>query len=155
MIIIDYGEQHRLPLKLGITILHNILSKKSVLDPSSVVINFYSEGDIKVFHKLREAFPLTKFFLGNESTVLRDIDHMAAADILIGGPSSFTSLASALNKNGVHVVPRIKNPAEDKFLGIDNTVGYHKIASGDLSEFNTVVCNAKLYINNRQILKCD
>ncbi len=52
--------------------------------------------------------------------------------MLLGGPSSFTSLAAALNQFGVKVVPRFKDPAEDKFLGIDRTVGQDKILHGDM-----------------------
>ena len=53
-------------------------------------------------------------------------------DVLLGGPSSFTSLAAALNQFGVKVVPRSKDPSEDKFLGIDRTVGQGKILQGDM-----------------------
>lgn len=53
-------------------------------------------------------------------------------DVLLGGPSSFTSLAAALNRFGVKVVPRSKDPSEDKFLGIDRTVGQGKILQGDM-----------------------
>lgn len=52
--------------------------------------------------------------------------------MLLGGPSSFTSLAAALNQVGVKVVPRSQDPAEDKFLGIDRTVGQGKIMQGDM-----------------------
>ena len=59
-------------------------------------------------------------------------DGLACSDVLLGGPSSFTSLAAALNQFGVKVVPRFNNPAEDKFLGIDRTVGQGRILQGDM-----------------------
>mmetsp|Transcript_24780 Transcript_24780/g.34050 ORF Transcript_24780/g.34050 Transcript_24780/m.34050 type:complete len:394 (-) Transcript_24780:61-1242(-) len=154
---VDYSEQHRLPLKLGIALLQSILGSKSALNAAHSVIHFFSEGDLAMFKKFSVAFPDTVFHIGNESTVLNDLDHMAHADILLGGPSSFTSLAAALNRWGVNVMPAVRNPAEDKFAGMGGVVRQHRIVSGDLSEFNAQLCAARLYVTQTarsQALRC-
>ena len=77
----DYSEQHRLPLKTGIALLQMLLGEKSALVREQTAIHFFSEGDPKLFHKFKVAFPSTVFHLGNQSTTLLDLDHMAAAGL--------------------------------------------------------------------------
>lgn len=144
---VNFPEQRRIPLTQGIQVLKAILGPDSVLDASSCTINFFSEGDKSVFKQLEDEFPKTRFFLGDESTVVSDLDHLASADILIGGPSSFTSLVAALNMNGVSIVPQA-GEGSSKFVGINNTVSIQSILNGDLTSFNQMVCTSTLYVNS-------
>ena len=75
----DYSEQHRLPLKDGIKLLQVLLGDKSALRSDKTRIHFFSEGEATLFHKFRTAFPHAVFHLGNQSTMLQDLDHLAAA----------------------------------------------------------------------------
>jgi hypothetical protein len=77
--VADYSEQHRLPLKEGTRLLQALLGDKSALRSEKTRIHFFSEGEAKLFHKFRTAFPEAVFHLGNQSTMLQDLDHLAAA----------------------------------------------------------------------------
>eukprot|EP00597_Dinobryon_sp_UTEXLB2267_P003908 CAMPEP_0170073718 /NCGR_PEP_ID=MMETSP0019_2-20121128/11101_1 /TAXON_ID=98059 /ORGANISM="Dinobryon sp., Strain UTEXLB2267" /LENGTH=351 /DNA_ID=CAMNT_0010283459 /DNA_START=163 /DNA_END=1218 /DNA_ORIENTATION=+ len=157
---VDYSGAHRLPLKVGIELLQKMLVPvKSVLNAAHCVIHFFSEGNLATFTQFSHAFPDTVFHLGNESTALSDLDHMIHADILLGGISSFTSLASALNRWGVKVVPMAyRFSTFNKFAGIDGMAWQHKILAGNLTEFNMQLCESQLYVKQsarRHVLNCN
>lgn len=78
-LLADYSEQHRLPLKEGIKILQVLLGDKSALRSDKTRIHFFSEGDAKLFQKFQTAFPQALFHLGNQSSMLQDLDHLAEA----------------------------------------------------------------------------
>jgi len=138
-----YAEVRTITLEQGIKVLQKLLGPKSILYKiEGVAINFYSEGDLTEFADLAKVFPQTRFFLGNASTILRDVDDMAHADILLASPSSFTSLAAALNGDGIILVDK-ENP--EKFEGIENSVAQADILQDKLGNFNKMFCNQKLH----------
>jgi hypothetical protein len=138
-----------MPLKQGIEVLKNLLGEKSILHRADIALKFYSEGKLSEFSALLEAFPQTEFFLGDAETLPKDIDAMATADVLLASPSSFTSLVSALNMNGVILIDK-ENP--EKFEGIDNAVKQHDIIKGNMEPFNKIFCSQLLYTNLRNKL---
>ena len=138
-----------IPLDQGIKVLQGILGPGSVLYNADVTINFYSEGNLEEFADLRKAFPLTRFFLGNASTLTKDIDEMATSDVLIASPSSFTALVASLNLDGVILVDR-ENP--EKFEGIDNAIPQATILKKNFKGFNEMFCRQKLFTTLRNKL---
>ena len=72
-----------------------------------VVHMFAEEGRESLLVSVRDwvtaTFPQTtvRFFFGNRSTVVSELDHMAGADIFIAGGGSFANLACTLNTHGI------------------------------------------------------
>jgi hypothetical protein len=93
--VADYSEQHRLPLKEGTRLLQALLGDKSALRSEKTRIHFFSEGEAKLFHKFRTAFPEAVFHLGNQSTMLQDLDHLAAA----GGKTDRSSAVTFIRRD--------------------------------------------------------
>jgi len=138
-----YGLVRTITLEQGIKVLQQVLGPKSILHKNeAVTVNFYSEGNLAEFADLTKAFPQTRYFLGNASTIHRDMDDMANADILLASPSSFTSLVASLNKDAIILVDK-ENP--EKFEGIDNSVAQADILQGKLGSFNKMFCSQKLH----------
>jgi hypothetical protein len=129
------------PLKDGIQVLQNLLGKDSPLDLQDCTINFFSEGDPSVFQPVKDAFPDVQMFLGTNSSVYRDLDLLSASDVLIGGTSSFTTLAAAINVNGVFVMMHHDSA---KIRGIDNVVPFQSVLRGNLTSFTEMLCRNKL-----------
>jgi len=145
-----YGLVRTITLAQGIRVLKKLLGPQSILYKNEgVAINFYSEGNLTEFADLAKAFPQTRFFLGNASTIRRDMDDMASADILLASPSSFTSLVAALNRDGVVLVDK-ENP--EKFEGIENSVAQADILQDKLGHFNKMFCSQKLHTHQHDKL---
>jgi len=139
---IDHPNQRALPMRHVLTLLHNLLNgSQSVLHApfveDMVTINFFSEGNLSDFVSIAEAYPSTRFFLGNAKTVVSDVDHMSAADVFVASPSSFSSLIAALNFRGITLTP---NTFREKFEGIDNVARQDLVRQNYLKEFNDEFC---------------
>lgn len=70
---------HRLPLKAAIVLLQMLLSNASAVRAEQVVLHMFTEGEPRLFASFVKAFPQAILHLGNESSTLRDLDHMALA----------------------------------------------------------------------------
>ena len=87
-------------------------------------------GNESVFSQFFEAFPNAIHRINTR--IDQDLDLLGLSDVLIGGSSSFTSLAAALNLKGINVVP-YGNP---KFWGILNRVSVEELAAASRNESN-------------------
>lgn len=76
----------------------------------SVMIHFFSEGRAADFAPLISRFPNVSLHLGSwpnaSMTTARDLDLITLADVLIGGWSSFFTMAAHLCDKCVIVTPR-------------------------------------------------
>ena len=103
-------------------------------------ITFYSEGNASEFKSLSDVYPQVQFSLGDSSTIQNDMNDMATSDIFITSPSSFSSLISAINTNGV-ILSSSDNP--EKFEGITNMMKQDILIKKDFKEFHSLLCDLK------------
>jgi hypothetical protein len=149
---IDQAKEIRtIPMQQGIDVLKALLGPKSVLHKATTKITLFSEGNSTEFKDFMAAFPSATLRLGTASTITEDIDLMARADVLLASPSSFTSLISALNTDGIILVDKW-NP--EKFEGISNVVKQADLMRKNLDTFNVMFCRQKMYATRERNNLC-
>jgi hypothetical protein len=90
-----------IPLESLVSLLKQLLTVLPT-KVTDVYIVAEADGTEAYFAELRNVIPNLKFLNGLERDAIgRDLDHMAHADILIVGKSSFGSLGATLNGNGI------------------------------------------------------
>ena len=162
--------ERRIPLADGIDAIKCVtgITCASVFQGMPHKIFFISENPTSnesVFSQFFKEFPNAEQRI-NTRKVESDLDLLGLSDVMIGGSSTFTALAAALNLNGINVVPY----RQPKFWGILNRVSISDLVassrnqsvaeediSGDnpitgaqgIQSFNKFVCgeHAELYLN--------
>jgi hypothetical protein len=114
-----------------------------VMRNKNIKVHVFSESNIEDLVDFPKKFKNFKFWKGSPETTIQDLDHLAHAHIFLGCRSSFSSLAAALNQNGVILAPDV-----EKFTGIDNVVFTSESGEFDPMHFRAAIIGAKLFKDN-------
>lgn len=146
-------------LQRVVKLLKILFSPTSVLDRTTTIISFYSQGRLDTFSGMQEAFPETQFFL-DDGIGLRTMDHfyaMMCADVIVASPSTFSALVAALNIQTVVLAPdeprSVKSKMSTRFDGIPYVLRQIHLSHGNLREFNCVLCRLKARPDRRLDLR--
>ena len=100
---------------IGLSGCVTILKAISSLLPewmSDIYLFAEAEGSEEYFVTLTSIYPSIHFMKGDPSTLYRDTTHLARADVMVIGQSSFAVLSASLNPTGILVVDR-----DEKYAG--------------------------------------
>ena len=141
-----WKEVRSIPLKDGVEVLQSLRDNsllRRAWAQGKVKVQFFSEGMREEFTSLLAVFPEAELHLGTNVTVEKDITALASADVLVASPSSFTSLAIALNHDGVSVIPK---DSPEKFAGLRRLVSQEEVRAGNMKAFDKAFCKARLHL---------
>ena len=158
------GSIHRTPrnalpfddgVKALTKILYNNGSVMRTIPAKEVRVNFIAWGPEEHFEEVKQLFDGRVNVIA--STAAKDdydhFDMLATSDILIGGMSSFTRLAAAVNTQGVLIIDpfaaRSERGHNEFYAGFNNTLPINF----DIQDFNRLLCQQLQRYKSPRILK--